>query len=155
MSLSLGCLPTRGGEKQRSMAWPGLCVVPWSNVESKNDATWVGSYASDPPMGRTACKMNGSARRAACLQPYLGTWARLIGVYESARIAIDGANQVAGASLQRSRIQSSTRSPGTLLYSLVLWVTRVAPRLSAWAAIRRSIGPIGWPWFSSSARTGP
>lgn len=51
--------------------------------------------------------------------------------------------------------QSSRRSPGTLENSRVLWLTRVAPRARAIAAIRRSLGPIGVPDFSRRLRISP
>jgi hypothetical protein len=52
-------------------------------------------------------------------------------------------------------LQSSTCSPRTRWNSLPLLVIKVAPRLSAWAAIRVSRAPIGVPELSRAARTVP
>ena len=49
-------------------------------------------------------------------------------------------------------LQSSTRNPGTRANSVALFVTRVAPRLTAVPAISRSRGPIVEPCLSSSTR---
>ena len=51
--------------------------------------------------------------------------------------------------------QSSIRRPGILPNSLTLWVMSLTLRLMAWAAINRSMEPIGCPFFSSCARTLP
>ena len=42
-------------------------------------------------------------------------------------------------------IQVSVDHSGTRLNSAALWATRGRSRASAWAAIHRSFGPIGWP----------
>src|SRR5215472_1849281 len=55
----------------------------------------------------------------------------------------------------QSAVQSSNRSPSILENSLVLWVTKVTSRDSAWAPINVSRGPIGCPFASSDARTLP
>ena len=52
-------------------------------------------------------------------------------------------------------IQSSTRNPGTFPNSRMLCVMSRTSRLTAWAAISRSIEPIDWPFFSSAARSRP
>src|SRR5882724_4336511 len=51
--------------------------------------------------------------------------------------------------------QFSTRSDLTRENSRSLSVTRVQPSARAWAAIRRSLGPIGRPLRSRSARSSP
>ena len=52
-------------------------------------------------------------------------------------------------------VQSTTFNPFICLNSLVLFVTRVAPRLCAWAPISVSIEPMGFPAFSRLALTSP
>lgn len=60
----------------------------------------------------------------------------------------------AGAS-GHSADQSSAFNPATRLNSRVLFVTTVRPSARAWAAISRSMLPIGVPARSNSARTAP
>src|SRR5262245_9378594 len=52
-------------------------------------------------------------------------------------------------------VQSSVFSPGSRLNSAMFAVTSTAPRRRAWAAIRRSYGPIGVPLRFKSARRSP
>lgn len=51
--------------------------------------------------------------------------------------------------------QLTALSPGTRSNSLVLFVTKVTPCETAWAAISRSMEPIGVPAFSRDARISP
>ena len=51
--------------------------------------------------------------------------------------------------------QSSICNPGTRANSLMLLVTKVAPKLSAWAPINVSKEPIAVPAFSRTVRTLP
>ena len=55
----------------------------------------------------------------------------------------------------RVQAQSSIRRPGTFPNSFALWVINCTSRLIAWAAINRSMDPIGCPFFSSMVRTRP
>lgn len=66
-------------------------------------------------------------------------------------IEAHGASERAG-SARGFHFQARTLSPLTRLNSPALAVTRVAPRLRAWAAIRRSSGPMGVPASSRAAR---
>jgi hypothetical protein len=54
-----------------------------------------------------------------------------------------------------NHLQSSISNPGTRTNSFVLLVTKVAPKLSAWAAMKVSKAPIAVPEFSRTVRTLP
>ncbi len=54
-----------------------------------------------------------------------------------------------------NHLQSSICNPGTRANSFVLLVTKVAPKLSAWQAMKVSKAPIAVPEFSRTVRTLP
>jgi hypothetical protein len=69
---------------------------------------------------------------------------------ETALRTVPGAPELA-----RNHLQSSICNPGTRANSFVLLVTKVAPKLSAWAAMKVSKAPIAVPEFSRTVRTFP
>ena len=60
-----------------------------------------------------------------------------------------------GLRSQIQTVQSAVFSPGTRWNSLALFVTKVTSRETAWAAISRSMAPMGVPAFSRAARISP
>ena len=95
----------------------------------------------------------GAPERAGAQVIRRASWASATKTRSSKRLREPRAEVVrdargAGGGLNDSR-QFSTLRPFTRLNSVVLSVTTVSPRESAWAAMSMSFGPIGVPPASS------
>ncbi|AUX27531.1 uncharacterized protein SOCEGT47_081250 [Sorangium cellulosum] len=148
-----------GAPSPSAWAWPGsarrrCCCGPSQSRPAQRPARVRGGSA--PACWRRGRRGRSSAPKAASDErhraPRRGAAASSRGAARAPRGAVRAPHRPWTTAHDS---QFSMRSPGTRPNSLSFPVTSVRPCASAVAAIRRSLGPIGVPRVSSSARTRP
>ncbi len=131
-----------------------------NNTRSVVGATFVTNEVASPFLIRTGVYSFATAVDATGLEIFRQYQAQLDGTprIHAPRIQDVVAGHEPGPSDEACRYgcsQFSTVAPSTRPNSAVLRVTMVRPRATAIDAMSRSLGPIGVPFISRSARTRP